>query len=167
VRAVSPNPDIDQERRSQLRSPRRVGVDRQSRRSLVVGGALVIAILGGAGAVAWAGKPTDPPPAVSVDTNSTGRGETPGSPADDESLLTDGELPAEPVAGPAAAADPEGDPAADPAPDGAVESPELPNADPPAPTGPGPATVSPLGPGDAGFGWPSTAFGTLAAGAGR
>jgi hypothetical protein len=163
MRAPSPHPIPNHARPERLRSPRRVGVDRQSRRSLVLGGALVIAILGGAGAVAWAAKPPAPPPAVSVDTgHGTGRDDTSTSPVDGESPAGDPSPSAGPVAGSAAgnAVDTSADPA------GAVTASAESPAAAPAPTGFGPATVSPQGPGEAGFGWPSTAFGTITAGPG-
>ena len=164
MRASSPHPSMNHERPDRLRSPRRVGVDRQSRRSLALGGALVIAILGGAGAVAWAAKPPASAPAVSVDAgNGTDRDDTSTAPVDGESLAGDPAPSAGPVAGSAAGNPIDG--SADPA-RAATSGAESPAAAS-APTGFGPATVSPLGPGDAGFGWPSTAFGTAAAGAGR
>jgi hypothetical protein len=156
---------MDRERPDRLRSPRRVGVDRQSRRSLVLGGALVIVILGGAGAVAWAAKPAAPPPAVSVDTgNNAGAGDASNSPAKRESPPTDSSPSAGPAGSPAAGT--AVDPAIDQAPDPAVANLEPQDGEVPAPTGFGPATVSPLGPGDGGFGWPSTAFGVIAIGSG-
>jgi len=137
--------NIDQERPDQLRSLRRVGVDRQSRRSLVLGGALVIVILGGAGVVGWAANPAAPEPAGVIDTdastgvdprNSPARGGSPGQQTGE-------------------------DPTVSPAPDATVMSQEPLVGGPPAPADLGSATVSPLSPGDAGFGWPSTAFGSL------
>jgi hypothetical protein len=170
MRAPSANGAVDRERPDRLRSPRRVGVDRQSRRSLVVGGALVIAILGGAGAVAWAAKPAAPPPAVSVDAgNNTGPEDALNSPANRESPVADvsSSTRAAGLTAGSAAAGAAVVPATDQAPDPAVANPELQVGAAPAPTGFGPATVSPLGPGDGGFGWPSTAFGSIAIGSDR
>lgn len=165
ARTQAPHPNLDHERPDRLRSPRRVGVDRQSRRSLVLGGALVIAILGGAGAVAWAATPPAPQPAVTVDPgNGTGRDDTSTAPADGESPSTEPAQSAGPVGG--SASGDAVDPATDPARDGAIPGVESPAGAAPAPTVFGPATVSPLGPGDAGFGWPSTAFGNITAGPG-
>ena len=140
----------------QVRSLRRVGIDRQSRRSLVLGGALVVAILGGAGVIAWAAKPATPRPAISVDAgNSTGRDDPSSSATNAQSILPDPTRDADPADELSAA----GAAAPGPATDGT-----LPAA--PSPADHRPATVSPLGPGDPGFGWPATAFGSVLIGPG-
>jgi hypothetical protein len=146
-----------------VRSLRRVGIDRQSRRSLVLGGALVIAILGGAGVVAWAAKPAAPQPAFSVDAgNGTGRADSSYTPRNGQSITRDAPSSANPDDGLPAAGNGAA-PSAGAALDTATGQTQ-PAAAPPADHGP--ATVSELGPGDPGFGWPSTAFGSAQAGSG-
>jgi hypothetical protein len=138
-----------------------VGIDRQSRRSLVLGGALMIAILGGAGVIAWAAKPAAPQPGFSVDAgNSTGRADSSFSPRSGQSITSDAppstnQDDRQPAAGNGAA------PSAGAALDAAAGETRPPAA---SPADHGAATVSQLGPGDLGFGWPSTAFGSARAG---
>src|SRR6476469_5444544 len=94
----APSPSAAGQRPDQPRSMRRVGIDRQSRRSLVLGGALVVAILGGAGAIAWASKPATPRPAFSVDAgNSTGRDDPSSLATNAQSILPDPTRVADPA----------------------------------------------------------------------
>jgi hypothetical protein len=133
-----------------------VGIDRQSRRSLVLGGALVVAILCCAAVIAMAAKPAEPQPPFSIDVeNGTGRADISNFPTNDLSTAPDasaGELALQ-VSGTANGADPFAAP--DP-----VSEDTKPTADH------GPATVRQLTPGDTGFGWPSTAFGSVSIGSG-
>jgi hypothetical protein len=139
---VEPRPD-------RPRSLKRVGIDRQSRRSLVLGGALVVAILGGAGAIAWAARPEAPQPSFSTDAGiSTGSDETSTSPTNSQPAGTTS-------ADPAGRASNAAEPATD---DGSAAAASVVDH--------GPATVSQLAPGDPGFGWPSTAFGSVRIGSG-
>ena len=121
----------------------------------------MIAILGGAGVIAWAAKPAAPQPAFSVDAgNNTGRADSSYTPRNGQSITRDAS--AEPADGLPAAGDgaaPSAGAALGTA-SGETQRPAAPQADH------GPATVSELGPGDPGFGWPSTAFGTARAGSG-
>ena len=155
-------PSTPAQRPDQVRSLRRVGIDRQSRRSLVLGGALVIAILGGAGVIAWAAKPAATQPAFSVDAgNDTGRADSSFTPRNGQSISKEA-----PSADPADGLSVTGNGTAPSAgaalgaTTGETQRPVSVQADH------GPATVSELRPGDPGFGWPSTAFGTARAGSG-
>ncbi len=155
-------PSMAAQRPDRVRSLRRVGIDRQSRRSLVLGGALVIAILGGAGVIAWAAKPAAPQPAFSVDAgSSTGRADSSYAPGNGQSTTEDAPSAAGSADGLSVAGNGTASSAATlGATIAQTQLPAAPQADH------GPATVSQLGPGDPGFGWPSTAFGSARTGSG-
>ena len=153
-------PSIAAQRPDQVRSLRRV-IDRQSRRSLVLGGALVIAILGGAGVIAWAAKPAAPQPAFSVDAgNGTGRADSSYTPRNGQSITRDTSAAADPADGLSGRQG-----------HGSLRRGTRRNNGSKAATGGAAGRArtgdsSRLGPGDPGFGWPSTAFGSARTGSG-
>lgn len=94
----------------------------------------------------------------------TGPGEIgPDAPATVEPVRPSGSSPApggSTAAGPSSTSAPEAVPPAGPAEPAAEPGAGVPPTEPAPATEPDPARVTTLGPGDAGFGWPSTAFGS-------